>query len=140
MHWLLVAPHCYKKINQQNLNHSFWPILEFRQFREKKFYHHIFLDGKSNFRQVLDSDPRFWKRCSGVCCQTVTYNEWNWPKHLIFKLNWGNSISGSDKTEIFIYKVPFTLHLLVELIHNRTIAKEQKKLDRSMPSKKEPQS
>ena len=38
---------------------------------------------------------------------------------------WQNSSSGSDKTKIFIYKVSFTLHLLVELIHNSTIAKEQ---------------
>ena len=40
-------------------------------------------------------------------------------------------VSGSDKTsftetEIFIYKVPFTLHSLVELVHNSTNAKEQK--------------
>ena len=39
---------------------------------------------------------------------------------------WRNSISGSDETKIFIYKVPFTLHSLVELIHNSTNAKEQK--------------
>ena len=38
---------------------------------------------------------------------------------------WQNSSSGSDKIKIFIYKVSFTLHLLVELIHNSTIAKEQ---------------
>ena len=37
-----------------------------------------------------------------------------------------NSSSGSDKTKIFIDKVPFTLHQLVGLMHNRTNAKEQK--------------
>ena len=47
-----------------------------------------------------------------------------------------SSISGSDKTDIFIYKVPFTLHLLVELTHNSTNAKEQK----IGQVKKEPQS
>ena len=41
---------------------------------------------------------------------------------------WRNSIYGSDESEIFIYKV--------ELIHNSTNAKEQKKSDKSMPSKK----
>ena len=39
---------------------------------------------------------------------------------------WQNSSSGSDETKIFIYKVPFTLHPLVELIQNSTNAKEQK--------------
>ena len=51
-----------------------------------------------------------------------------------------NPISGSDKTEIFIYKVPFTLQLLVELIHNSTNAKEQKKIGQVNAFKKEPQS
>ena len=37
-----------------------------------------------------------------------------------------NSISGSEETDIFIYKVPFTLHSLIELIHN---SKRRKKLD-----------
>ena len=41
-------------------------------------------------------------------------------------LKWQNSISGSDKTEIFIYRVPCTIHSLVELIHNSANAKEQK--------------
>ena len=45
-------------------------------------------------------------------------------------------VSGSDKTpfpevtklRFFIYKVPFILHQLVELFHNSTNAKEQKKI------------
>ena len=49
---------------------------------------------------------------------------------------WQNSVSGSDKTEILVYKLPITLHSLVELIHNSTNANEQKKLDKSMPLKK----
>ena len=49
---------------------------------------------------------------------------------------WQNSISGSDKIEIFIYKVSFTLHSVVKLIHNSTNEKEPKKSDKSMPSKK----
>ena len=47
-------------------------------------------------------------------------------KILCFR-KWQNSSSGSDKTKIFIEKVPFTLHQLVGLMHNRTNAKEQKK-------------
>ena len=46
-----------------------------------------------------------------------------------------NSISGSKKTNICIDKLPFTLHLLVGLIHNSTTAKELK-LAQLMPSKK----
>ena len=45
----------------------------------------------------------------------------------------------SDKTEIFIYKVPFTLYSLVELIHKSTYAKEQK-IGHVNAFKKEPQS
>ena len=97
----------------------------------------FFFDEISTFLKVLDSESRFWKRCSGFCCQTVTYNEWNWPKHLIYIQiftfweifsgfrKWQNSISGNDKTEILIYKVSFPLHSLVELIQNSTNAKEQ---------------
>ena len=55
---------------------------------------------------------------------------------------WQNSISGSDKNEIFIYKVPFTLNLLVELIHNCTIAlmQKNKKIGQVNAFKNEPQS
>ena len=66
----------------------------------------------------------------------MTYNEWNGAKHINKKFyvfgkfsgvwKWRNYISGSDKTKIFIYKVPFTLHSLGELIHYSTNAKEQK--------------
>ena len=41
-------------------------------------------------------------------------------------LKWQNPISGSNKPEIFIYKVPFTFHSLVELIHNSTNAKKNR--------------
>ena len=73
-----------KIINQQNLNHSFWPLLAFRLFRKKFLPPYFFLIQRFNFLQVLDSEPRFWKSCSWVCCQTMTYNEWNWSKHLKF--------------------------------------------------------
>ena len=96
--WILTTT---KRINPQNLNHSFWPLLEFRHFR-KFFLPPNFFNGKSNFPQVLDSEPMFWRSCSGVCCQTVTYNEWNWSKHLTFIQNfmfWETfQVSGSDKT------------------------------------------
>ena len=49
---------------------------------------------------------------------------------------WQNSISGRDETDIFIYKVPLTLHLLDKIIHNINNAKEPKETDKSMPSKK----
>ena len=45
-------------------------------------------------------------------------------------------VSESDKAKIYIYKVPFTLHPLVELFHISTNAKEEEKLNQSMPSKK----
>ena len=40
-----------------------------------------------------------------------------------------------DETKIFIYKVPFTLHPLVGLMHNSTTAekKKHKKIAKSMP-------
>ena len=37
---------------------------------------------------------------------------------------WQKSNSGSDTTKIFIVKVPFTLHMLVGLMNNRTAAKK----------------
>ena len=98
--WLLTST---KIINQQNLNHSFWPLFEFCHFRKKKFYHNISFYGKSNFLPVLDSVPRFWKRCPGVCCQTMTHNEKNLPKHLILIQNFTFweifQVSGCDKTQ-----------------------------------------
>ena len=46
---------------------------------------------------------------------------------LEFFLEWQKSNSKSDKTMIFIDKVPFTLLMLVGLMHNSTTKKEQKK-------------
>ena len=45
-----------------------------------------------------------------------------------------NCNSGSVKTKIFIDKVPFTLPMLVGVMHNSTTAK-QPKSDQVMPSK-----
>ena len=77
-----------------NWSVSIWEYLTYSlaDFRvlslpEKKIRPPYFFDEKSNFLPVPDSEPRFWKRCSGVCCQTVTYNEWYWSKHLIFIQN-----------------------------------------------------
>ena len=89
-----------KIIKQQNLNHSFWPLLEFRHFW-KKFYHLFFMENQI-FCKFYILGPGFEKGGQGVCCQTVTYNEWNWSKHLILiqkiyvLVNFQDS--GSDKT------------------------------------------
>ena len=137
-----------KNNQQQNLNHSFWPLLEFCHFR-KKILPPYFFDGKSNFLQIIDSEPWFWKK---VWRGLLSNRDIQWVKliktpHIrttfyflgIFSgfRKWQNFISGSDKTEIFIYKVPFTLHSMVEVIHNSTNAKEQKNSDNAI--KKEPQ-
>ena len=67
------------------------------------------------------------------------YSEWFWPtalltiQHFIFLEIF--QVSGSNETPIpevtklrfFIDKLPFTLHLLVGLMHNSTTTKEQKK-------------
>ena len=127
-----------KIINQQNRIHSFWPLLEFRHFRKIYSTTIYFCWWKIKF----SASSRFWvqvlNKVLGVRRQTVTYNECKKIKtpHIHTKSyilgnfsgfrKWRNSISGRDKTEIFIYKVLFTLYSLVERIHNSTNAKEQK--------------
>ena len=53
----------------------------------------------------------------------------NHTKFYIFEIisyfpKWQNSDSGSDKTKIFMDKVPITLQPLVALMHNSTTIKE----------------
>ena len=57
--------------------------------------------------------------------QPLFYVFWNF----LGVQKWQKSISGSDKTKIFIYKVPFTFHPSVGLMHNSTTAKEKQKKD-----------
>ena len=70
------------------------------------------------------------KRYSGVYCQTVTYIFGNFSG---FR-EWQISNYRSDKTKIFIDKVPITPHPSVGLIHKSATSKEQKK-SKLMPSK-----
>ena len=72
-----------------------------------------------------------------------------WPKDLLIVYNlmfldflflfwkWQTSISGSDKSSIFIDKVPFSLHPWIGLIDNNTTKKEQQ-LFLSVSIKKRP--
>ena len=129
-----------KKINQQNLNNCWGPLLEFCHLRIF-FYRLIFFMEKSFWAQVLKNVFRGLLSNHDIQWVKLTQTPQIHTKFYILGnfsgfQKWQNSISGSDETEIFIYKVPFTLHLLVELIHNSTICKRTKKLDKSMPSKK----
>ena len=126
-----------KIINQQNLNHSFRPLLEFCHFQKKNPTTIFFV--KEN---IFFTSSRFWAQVlQKVHRGLLSKCDIQWVKltktphiHTKFYIlgnfsgfrKWQNSISQSDKTEISIYKVPFTLHALVELIHNSTNAKEQK--------------
>ena len=140
-----------KILNQQNLNHSFWPLLEFCHFRGKKSYHYYFLKGKSNFLQVLDSEPRFWKRFLGFVVKPWhTMSDIDQNTSYSYKiLRFWKFFSCPEVTKLHFRKWQnlesylqgaFTLHLLVELIHNGTNAKEKKKIRQVNAFKKEPQS
>ena len=135
MHWLLVAPHCYKKNQRQNLNHSVWPLLECCHFRKKNSNTISF-----KWKITFSASSRFWAQVLKKMFKGLLLNrDIQWVKliktphihtkfYILEKLSgfrkWQNSISGSDKAEIFIYKVPFTIHLLLELILNITNTKE----------------
>ena len=129
VHWLLVAPHCYKIINQQNLNHSFFlPLLEFCHFR-KKIWVTFFFWWKIKFSVSF----RFWAQVLKKVFRGLLPNhdiQWvKWTKipHIHTKLfvlgsfwgvrKWRNSIFWGDETKIFIYKVPFTPQLCHEYIY-----------------------
>ena len=133
--WLLIAT----KNNQPTKpKYSFWSLLEFCHFRKKNSTTIFFL-----LKIKFSSSWRFWAQVLKKVYRGLLSNrDIQWVKliktihiHTQFYFlgnfsgvrKWRNSISGSDKIEIFIYKVSFTLLSVVELIHNSTNAKEQKK-------------
>ena len=136
-----------KIINQQNLNHRFFSKFLGFVTSGKKFYHHIFFVKptffasfrflaqvlKKVFRGLLSNRHIQWMKLTK---RTHIHTKFNVLENWSGVRKWQNSSSGNDKTKIFIYKVPFTLHPVFELINNITKAKKQKKLDKSMPSKK----
>ena len=135
--WLLTA---IKIINQQNLDHQFFPIFRVSSLPEK-ISTTIFFNGKPNassrfLAQVLKKV--FWGLLSNFSIQWIklTKRPYNHTKFFVLVnfsgfRKWQNSSSGSDETKIFIYKVPFTVHPLVELIHNSTNPKCLQKEGRS---------
>ena len=141
-----------KIINQQNHNHWFLATFRVLSLPEKKFYRHIFFKRKPKF----SASPRFPSQVfKNVFWGLLTNRDIQWIKltkrpynHTNFYIFWNfsgvrkwlNSSSGSDETKLLIYKVPFTLHPLVELIHNTTNAKEQKKIRQVNAFNKERQS
>ena len=123
IHWFLLASHYYKKINQHRLNHWFFRV---SSLPEKKFYQHIFFEGKANFLQVLDFLLRIQKNYKQW--MNLTDRPGNHTQVYDFRMfsgfwEWQNSNPGSDQSKIFIDHGPFTLHMLVGLMHNITTAK-----------------
>ena len=127
-----------KIINQKTEIIDFLPLLGFRHFRKKILPPYFFW-----WKTTFSASPRFLAQVFKKVFRGLLSNgDIQWIKLTKRPLNhttifvlgnfsrfrkWQNSSSGSDETKIFfIYKVPFTLHLLVELIHNSTNAKEQK--------------
>ena len=72
--------------NNQPAKPKSWFLATFRvSWLPEKFYHHISFWWKIK----LSAISRFWAKVLKKVfrfffCQIVTYNEWNWPKHLIF--------------------------------------------------------
>ena len=127
-----------KLLIQQNINHTFFPTFMVFSLSEKNSTTIFFFGWKTKisaspiflaqvyknmFRGLLSSRDIQWMK--------LTKRPHNNTKFYVFEKfsgvrKWRNSSSGSHKTKIFIYKVPFIHHLLVELFHNSTNAKEQK--------------
>ena len=142
MHYLLVAPQ--KKINQQNLNHGFFAIFRVLSLPKKnstiiylfwlttkfssspRFLSQVL---KKVFRGLLSNRDIQWMKCTE---RPHNHTKFYVLGNFLGVRKWQNSSSGSDKTKNLIYKVPFTLHTLVELIHNSTNAKEHKKSDKCL--------
>ena len=138
MHWFLAAPHCctQKRITQQH--RFFWTLLgvlhfrnfflppyfclgQFNIFPRPSFYTQVL---KKVFRGLLSNHYIQWISFTNKPRnQPPIYVFWN----LSGVRKWPNSISGSDKTTIFIYNVPFTLHPLIRLMQNITNTQELNK-------------
>ena len=123
VHWLLVAPHCYKtliivffvatfrvlSLPEKNFTNFFLWKIKFSV--SSRFWAQVL---KKVFRGLLPNHDIQWVKLTEIPhIHTKFYvlgNFWGVRK-------WQNSIFGSDKTKIFIYKVPFTPQLWQEYIY-----------------------
>ena len=91
-------------INWQYLNYRFFATFRVSSLPEKNFTTIFLLIENQIFCKPYIFSPGLKKRSSGVYCQTVTYNEWNWPKELIIIQNfmfWEIfQVFGSDNTPV----------------------------------------
>ncbi len=130
--WLLTAK---KIINLQNLNHRFLQLLGFCHFRKKNLPPFFVVDENQFFCKSEILILGLIKSYSGICCQTVTNNEWKWPKDFIIiqKLMFWKSfqVSGSDETPVpGVTKLRFVFTrcplLFTYLLNSSTVALMQK--------------
>ena len=99
-----------KRINQQHQDH--WVVTSFRVLSlPQTIFTTIFYEGKAFFYQVIIMNNFFVLEI----CQVSGIDK--------------TLIPGSKKLITIIYRVPFTVHLFVGIIHNGTTSQEQKKID-----------
>ena len=94
-----------KKINQQHINHWFLPLLGFCHSRKKIYFHTYWEKNKCSPSPWLFA--QVFKRCSGVHCQTVLYNEWNQSTELVIinKITFKKEFQASSSDKISIPEV-----------------------------------
>ena len=108
IHWFMLAPHYFQKqFHQQHLNH--WVFASFRVL--------------SLPEQILPL-YFFWGKTN--CSPSHNHKQFYYFEKLSGFWKQQNSNSWIDKTKTIIYKVPFTVHLMVGLMHNSTTPKTHK--------------